>query len=50
MTPRITAFLRPHFWIAPIPHPTALKIRQLKNATMAVFEKFEQVNRVCLKS
>jgi hypothetical protein len=32
-----------------IPNPTALEIRQLKNAVMAVFKKFVQVKRVCLK-
>jgi hypothetical protein len=29
-----------------IPNPTALEIRQLKNAAMAVVEKVVQVNRV----
>ena len=32
-----------------IPNPTALKIRQLKSAAMAVLEKVVEVNRVCLK-
>jgi hypothetical protein len=32
-----------------VPDPAALKIRQLKNATVAVFEKLVQVKRVRLK-